>query len=310
MRVIRDHRLLAEVPLVRTLRVGRLPDNDIVIDDELVSGHHGRIEFVEGNWRYVDLGSTNGSIVAAGPTLRRNDCWPLHDDSQILLGATVLDVRVVDERAASTIVVGRPDVGTPPRAARAPAPPARLFVQLGGRGTMFELPPGHAGIGRARDNDVPVEHPSVSAHHAEIHWDGGRYLLRDLGSTNGTRLGLQRVAGPRELPSGSHLIAGEVDMLFVVDGAPQPDAHRVLAVLVRDGRIGRAAARRLRRQGAQAPGRPLVERLLVEGLVTPGEWVEAASAAQQALERAPPRRAGLWALLALAAAAALWWVLR
>jgi len=37
-------RVVREVRVTDALRIGRLPDNDLVIDDELVSGYHGRIE--------------------------------------------------------------------------------------------------------------------------------------------------------------------------------------------------------------------------------------------------------------------------
>src|SRR5262245_21222387 len=102
VRVIHEHRVLDELPLTGTLAIGRLPDNDLVIDDELVSGHHGRIERTDAGWRYTDLGSTNGSIVAAGPTLRRGESTLLREDSQILLGATVLEFRVSPDAGGIT----------------------------------------------------------------------------------------------------------------------------------------------------------------------------------------------------------------
>lgn len=44
-------------------------------------------------------------------------------------------------------------------------------------------------IGRDDDNDVVVDHEEVSRHHAEVAPDGDGWVLRDLGSTNGTLLG-------------------------------------------------------------------------------------------------------------------------
>jgi S1-C subfamily serine protease len=41
-------------------------------------------------------------------------------------------------------------------------------------------------IGRANDNDLVVDHPSVSAHHAELHQAGPQHLIVDLASANGT----------------------------------------------------------------------------------------------------------------------------
>jgi pSer/pThr/pTyr-binding forkhead associated (FHA) protein len=43
-------------------------------------------------------------------------------------------------------------------------------------------------IGRASDNIVVIEDPSVSARHAQLERKGETYRLKDVGSTNGTRV--------------------------------------------------------------------------------------------------------------------------
>jgi len=43
--------------------LGRAPDNDVVIDDELVSAHHASIAYTQGVFVLNDHGSTNGTIV-------------------------------------------------------------------------------------------------------------------------------------------------------------------------------------------------------------------------------------------------------
>lgn len=43
-------------------------------------------------------------------------------------------------------------------------------------------------LGRASDNDIVIEGPSISQHHAEIDRTSSGYVLRDLGSTNGLKL--------------------------------------------------------------------------------------------------------------------------
>lgn len=43
-------------------------------------------------------------------------------------------------------------------------------------------------IGRAPDNLIQIEDPSVSSRHAELRADDKSYRLRDLGSTSGTRV--------------------------------------------------------------------------------------------------------------------------
>ncbi len=46
-----------------TLRIGRSPDNDIVVSDLSVSSHHAELHTVAGAYRIVDLGSHNGTFV-------------------------------------------------------------------------------------------------------------------------------------------------------------------------------------------------------------------------------------------------------
>jgi cytochrome P450 / NADPH-cytochrome P450 reductase len=50
-------------PPARILRIGRAPDNDVVITDPSVSGHHAELRTAGGVTRIVDLGSRNGTFV-------------------------------------------------------------------------------------------------------------------------------------------------------------------------------------------------------------------------------------------------------
>lgn len=45
------------------IRIGRAPDNDLVLRDPATSGHHARVERRGGQFFVVDLGSTNGTLV-------------------------------------------------------------------------------------------------------------------------------------------------------------------------------------------------------------------------------------------------------
>jgi len=81
----------ATYTLSSVLAIGRLEDNDIVIDDDsFISSHHARIEIrPEGTW-VVDLGSTNGCFVnghkvAEERSVRKGD--------RIQVGSTVLEMR-------------------------------------------------------------------------------------------------------------------------------------------------------------------------------------------------------------------------
>ena len=67
-------------------------------------------------------------------------------------------------------------------------------------------------IGRAPDNDIVIDHKSISRHHARIEFDGTRYQIYDLNSTNGTFLDHVRLIPDKAhtwLP-GENLRVGEV----------------------------------------------------------------------------------------------------
>jgi pSer/pThr/pTyr-binding forkhead associated (FHA) protein len=86
------------------------------------------------------------------------------------------------------------------------------LLDAGGR--QFALRPGApTRIGRAPDNDVVIRDASVSRHHASIEYRNGGFVLRDLGSQNGTWVGGQRVSeGP--LGRGDVLRLGDATFTF------------------------------------------------------------------------------------------------
>src|SRR5436190_20756905 len=43
-------------------------------------------------------------------------------------------------------------------------------------------------LGRVEDNMIQIDDASVSSHHAELSLRGDEYILKDIGSTNGTRV--------------------------------------------------------------------------------------------------------------------------
>jgi FHA domain/Domain of unknown function (DUF1707) len=74
------------------------------------------------------------------------------------------------------------------------------------RAPILELPAaGALVIGRAPGCDVLLPNPEVSRRHAEVRRVEGGWELRDLGSTNGTRVNGRRVAGPRPLRPGDEV---------------------------------------------------------------------------------------------------------
>ncbi len=64
-------------------------------------------------------------------------------------------------------------------------------------------------IGRGRSADVVIAEPTISRAHAAIGYDGERFFMQDLGSTNGTRVNGQRETRVR-LGDGDELQLGKL----------------------------------------------------------------------------------------------------
>ncbi len=85
-------------------------------------------------------------------------------------------------------------------------------------GTSFPLGP-RTNVGKAPENDVVIDHPTVSRNHLVVRRQGDRFLVQDLGSTNGTFIDGAQV---REayLKPGVLLEVGDVQLRFQPTVAP------------------------------------------------------------------------------------------
>lgn len=94
-------------------------------------------------------------------------------------------------------------------------------------------------IGRTGDNDLAIDHRSVSRHHAKIVVAGRRFLLHDLKSANGTFVNGETYA-QTELKRGDLIELGHVKLRFVPPGesytlTPEELAATRAAPMLADG---------------------------------------------------------------------------
>lgn len=75
-------------------------------------------------------------------------------------------------------------------------------------------------VGRKPESDLQIPAPTVSREHCEIRVEGGRLLVRDLGSSNGTFRNGHRFKGEMSFEAGDRLTIGSVTLTVVVDGQP------------------------------------------------------------------------------------------
>jgi FHA domain/CARDB len=99
-----------------------------------------------------------------------------------------------------------------------------------GTGEAFPLGFEPASIGRHADNQIILPDPQVSRHHAEIVMQGGRWVISDLGSANGTYVNGQRIHGPQVLGHGDLIRIGQTQ--FQVEIAAALARHDTLVEAV------------------------------------------------------------------------------
>ena len=96
-------------------------------------------------------------------------------------------------------------------------------------GAAFTLEGDQLTIGRDSTNEIVINDAEVSRRHSRLTFQGGKYVLEDLGSTNGTFVNGQRLAGPRVLKAGEVVSFGEQIVLVFEAINADPGATMVSA---------------------------------------------------------------------------------
>lgn len=123
------------------------------------------------------------------------------------------------------------------------------FTTPDGATGEIELSAERLTLGRADDNSIVIPHDSVSSHHGEFVYDGAAWVFTDLGSTNGTSVGGQRVES-LEMASGGAFNIGHIECVFYGDGeVAQAAAYTAPTRTMTTGGYGDTPIDRSRRKG-------------------------------------------------------------
>jgi pSer/pThr/pTyr-binding forkhead associated (FHA) protein len=200
--------------------LGRATTSDVVLRDWAVSRSHARIDRTARGYEVTDLESVNGTFVngvrtsdavlAPGDELRLGNSVFRFDPSPTAAAAEATRVQMLpaaaadaeQTQAAAPLPVRLEEVALP-----------RLAVHTDERTWEVTLAGDSLTIGRDADNDLVLELPAVSRHHALLERRGNAFLIRDLGSSNGTWVGGERVQR-RSLDDGESVRIGAAQIVF------------------------------------------------------------------------------------------------
>lgn len=236
-------------PTVTT--IGRAQDNDIVINNLALSRRHAEVHLRRGRFEVEDKGSQNGVFVNNGRidgpmALKNSDTITLgtyqfvfSDDSQ--RDPDIKGAR--SQRRASTQLEDEEEAPSPP-ASRAPAPveaepaPVPLLVLKYNDMELqrFPLQLGDGGecvVGRGKDCSIQIAERRLSRRHCSIQLIDDAFVVRDLGSQNGTYVNRRRIPGTYTLRDGDVLNFAEYSVHFIGDDSAYdgPDREQVAGAL-------------------------------------------------------------------------------
>ena len=108
-----------------------------------------------------------------------------------------------------------PSRATMPQPANSPANSAPRLILKGLAGELTDYPLGDNNVlGRSTTASVRLADREVSRKHSQIDKEGDDYVLRDLGSSNGTFLNGKRIFAPTKLKEGDEVVIGTSKMEF------------------------------------------------------------------------------------------------
>jgi adenylate cyclase len=131
-------------------------------------------------------------------------------------------------------------------AQRTPLP--KLIILRGDQHQVFELSDGTTSVGRAPENKLWLDDPGLSRRHCEFIRSGEQWLMRDLGSFNGSFVNNLAVT-EHTLRSGDRIQLGATVLYFVPDEGPDGralPAPAVQAELAESEHAQRATSQKLR----------------------------------------------------------------
>ena len=125
-----------------------------------------------------------------------------------MFGARVESTPRAERRAQKQAAKNRPKPAKRPRG----APTHVAILEGANAGEQISLDDAPLLIGRGSDAAIRLDDDYVSTRHARIATSNEQWFVEDLGSTNGTYIGSQRLSQPTTLQLGSQIRIGKTTL--------------------------------------------------------------------------------------------------
>lgn len=199
-----------------TIILGRGATSDIMLSDTKVSRSHARLECSTAGCTLTDLGSAN-SMRVNGVQVERALLVP---GDVIGIGDSTLRFAIATSEREPEVITVDSEAELDATLAQATVPMTltntdlpRLAIHTPHKTWEVLLTQETLSIGRHAGSDLVLDQAKASRHHARIERVGDGFRLRDLGSTNGTWLGNQRI-DERLLRHGDTIRIGDARLVF------------------------------------------------------------------------------------------------
>src|ERR1041384_2375756 len=103
----------------------------------------------------------------------------------------------------------------------------KLIIKQGGQSRDFPITKESLCIGRTPENDIELKDSMISRRHTSIVKKGDRYVVYDLGSSNGTFVNHERVE-MKPLDNGDVIRVGDTELHYVEDGQAKATSPKAL----------------------------------------------------------------------------------
>ncbi len=152
----------------KLIKIGRLSDNDIIINDPYISSYHAVIRKSKSGLVIEDFNSTNGTYV----NKKRVKSSKISFNDAIHFGSYKFSLERFSGYFKDSL---------------------SKDISKDISNISVSIKEGINRVGRTIDNEIVINHPSISAHHASICKKGNVYEIEDLNSRNGVYINGRKI---------------------------------------------------------------------------------------------------------------------